>query len=190
MHSARTAAQTRAARFGRDRGGHHHRLGHLSGAQPGGAQPAFGAVDHRGLDLHRRALVLRRAGLRGTRRHDSGHRRPVRLSARSLRTAVRIPLRLDLLLRGDLGRHRVARHHVRHLPGILRAADAGALEGGRGGADRRRDAGELSRRAHGRGRAEDLHADEGAGGWRSWWRRRSWARAHAAPAAGGLRPPP
>src|ERR1019366_6359660 len=65
------------------------------------------------------------------------------------------------------GGHRVALHHVRQLPGVFRAADATAVEGGRGRVDRVGDAGELSRRGDGRGRAEDLHADEapGAGGF-------------------------
>ena len=157
------SAQVRAAGFGGDRGGHHHRVGNLRGAEPGGAESAIGALDHCGVDLHGSAVILRRAGLCRAGRDDSGDRGAVRVPARSIRTAVRVPLRVDLFFRSDLGGDRVAFHHVRNLPGIFRCADAAGGKGSRGGADWWGDAGELSGRGVGSGTPEYIHADEGGG---------------------------
>src|ERR1022692_3427164 len=58
-------------------------------------------------------------------RHDAGHRRPIRLSARSLRAGLRLSLRMGVPAGGDPGRHGVPGRGLLHLSGPLHSPLAG-----------------------------------------------------------------
>ena len=100
------------------------RLGHFRAAEPDRAKPAFGPRDPRRLDGGGRALVFRRAGVCRIGRDAAGHGRSIRLPSRSVRSAVRLRVRLDVHAGGDCRRQRLAGRHIRHLCRLLLPANA------------------------------------------------------------------